>query len=75
MGIDGALLEGTAQRSIFRTSGRGDGNDLRHSRIGNRADPAGSCRRRVALWLGWGGVVRFCFGVSRFGEQLDSART
>jgi hypothetical protein len=29
----------------------------------------------VVFWLGWGGVGRFCFGVSRFGEPLDSART
>jgi uncharacterized membrane protein HdeD (DUF308 family) len=37
---------------------------------------ARTLRGRVAdEWLGWGGVDRFCFGVSRFGESLDSART
>src|ERR1700722_5085499 len=45
------------------------------TRIGDRASPAASCRGRVAIWLGWGSVRRFCVGISRFGESLDSPRT
>ena len=50
-------------------------NELRYARIGNRADPAASRRGQLVFWLGRRGIDRCCFGVSRFGESLDSART